>query len=217
MGKLEGRVAVITGGSSGLALASAKRFVEEGAYVFITGRRQEALDEAVKLIGRNVTGVRGDAANLDDLDRLFDTVKREKGKIDVLFASAGKGEAAKLGEITEQHFDAAFDTALLERPGNKEIQLDLFLDYASNITLYPKFQEYFRKSKPPLLAIWGKNAPFFIPQGAEAFRKDLPNARVQFLDTGHFAIETHVAEIAEAMNDFLAANGIGRGRVELAS
>ncbi|HEX4074175.1 MAG TPA: SDR family oxidoreductase, partial [Candidatus Acidoferrales bacterium] len=115
MGKLEGKVAVITGGLSGLALASAKRqapsakrFVEEGAYVFITGRRQEQLDEAVNLIGRNVTGVRGDAANLDDLDRLFDTVKREKGKIDVLFASAGKGEAVKLGEITEQHFDAAF-------------------------------------------------------------------------------------------------------------
>jgi len=108
MGKLEGKVAVVTGGSSGMALASAKRFVEEGAYVFITGRRQEALDEAVKLIGRNVTGVRGDAANLDDLDRLFDTVKREKGKIDVLFASAGRGEAAKLGEITEEHFDAAF-------------------------------------------------------------------------------------------------------------
>ena len=97
MGKLEGKVAVITGGSSGMALASAKLFVEEGAYVFITGRRQEQLDEAVKLIGRNVTGVRGDAANLDDLDRLFDTVKREKGKIDVLFASAGKGEAAAAG------------------------------------------------------------------------------------------------------------------------
>src|SRR6202451_3373567 len=109
MGKLEGKVAVITGGSSGLALASAKLFVEEGAYVFITGRKQEQLDEAVKLIGRNATGVRGDAANLDDLDRLFDTVKREKGKIDVLFASAGKGEAAKLEEITEQHFDAGFD------------------------------------------------------------------------------------------------------------
>jgi len=108
MGKLEGKVAVITGGSSGMALASAKRFVEEGAYVFITGRRQAQLDEAVKLIGRNVTGVRGDAANLDDLDRLFDTVKREKGRIDILFASAGKGEAATLGEITEQHFDAAF-------------------------------------------------------------------------------------------------------------
>jgi NAD(P)-dependent dehydrogenase (short-subunit alcohol dehydrogenase family) len=109
MGKLEGKVAVVTGGSSGMALASAKRFVEEGAYVFITGRRQEALDEAVKLIGRNVTGVRGDAANLDDLDRLFDTVKREKGKVDVLYASAGTGEAVPLGEITEQHFDATFD------------------------------------------------------------------------------------------------------------
>jgi NAD(P)-dependent dehydrogenase (short-subunit alcohol dehydrogenase family) len=108
MGKLEGKVAVITGGSSGMALASAKRFVEEGAYVFITGRRQEQLDEAVKLIGRNVTGVRGDAANLDDLDRLFDTVKQVKGKIDILFASAGRGEALPLGQITEQHFDAAF-------------------------------------------------------------------------------------------------------------
>jgi NAD(P)-dependent dehydrogenase (short-subunit alcohol dehydrogenase family) len=80
MGKLEGKVAVITGGSSGMALATAKLFVEEGAYVFITGRRQEALDEAVKLIGRNVTGVRGDAASLDDLDRLFDTVKRERAR-----------------------------------------------------------------------------------------------------------------------------------------
>jgi NAD(P)-dependent dehydrogenase (short-subunit alcohol dehydrogenase family) len=108
MGKLEGKVAVITGGSSGMALATASLFVEEGAYVFITGRRQEALDEAVRLIGRNVTGVRGDAANLHDLDRLFETVKREKGKIDILFASAGTGEAVKLGEITEQHFDAAF-------------------------------------------------------------------------------------------------------------
>src|SRR6195256_2901916 len=108
MGKLEGKVALITGGSSGMALASAKRFVEEGAYVFITGRRQEALDEAVKLIGRNVTGVRGDAANLDDLDRLFDTVKREKGKIDVLYASAGIGEAVPLGEITGRHFEVTF-------------------------------------------------------------------------------------------------------------
>lgn len=102
------------------------------------------------------------------------------------------------------------DAALLEGPGNKEIQLDLFLDYASNVKLYPKFQEYFRKSKPPLLAIWGRNDPFFIPAGAEAFRKDLPDAKVQFLDTGHFAIETHVIEIAAAMREFLDANGIGR-------
>jgi pimeloyl-ACP methyl ester carboxylesterase len=102
------------------------------------------------------------------------------------------------------------DAALLERPGNKEIQLDLFLDYASNVKLYPNFQEYFRKSKPPLLAIWGKNDPFFIPPGAEAFRKDIPDAKVQFLDTGHFAIETHGSEIAAAMKEFLSANGVGR-------
>ena len=95
------------------------------------------------------------------------------------------------------------DAALLERRGNKEIQLDLFLDYASNVKLYPKFQNYLRESKPPLLAIWGKNDPFFIPAGAEAFRKDLPNAQVRFLDTGHFAIETHVVEIASAMKEFL--------------
>jgi len=88
------------------------------------------------------------------------------------------------------------DAALLERPGNKDIQLDLFLDYASNVKLYPKFQEYFRKSQPPLLAIWGKNDPFFIPAGAEAYRRDNPNAVVEFLDTGHFALETHFEKIA---------------------
>jgi NAD(P)-dependent dehydrogenase (short-subunit alcohol dehydrogenase family) len=108
VGKLDGKVAVITGASTGMALEGAKLFVDEGAYVFITGRRQEALDEAVKLIGRNVTAVQGDAANLDDLDRLFDTVKREKSAIDVLWTSAGTGEPGMLGEITEEHFDAAF-------------------------------------------------------------------------------------------------------------
>jgi pimeloyl-ACP methyl ester carboxylesterase len=96
------------------------------------------------------------------------------------------------------------DAAMIARPGNMDIQLDLFLDYANNVKLYPAFQEYFRKSKPPLLAIWGKNDPFFIPAGAEAFRRDNPNARVQFLDTGHFALETHVSEIAHAMQQFLA-------------
>jgi pimeloyl-ACP methyl ester carboxylesterase len=104
------------------------------------------------------------------------------------------------------------DTALFERPGNKDIQLDLFLDYASNVKLYPKFQEYLRKSKPPLLAIWGKNDPFFIPAGAEAFRKDLPKAQVQFLDTGHFATETHSVEIATAIKGFLRENGIEPGK-----
>jgi len=98
------------------------------------------------------------------------------------------------------------DAAMIARPGNMDIQLDLFLDYANNVKLYPAFQEYFRKSKPPLLAIWGKHDPFFIPPGAEAYRRDIPNAIVQFLDTGHFATETHVEEIAVAMKQFLAAS-----------
>jgi NAD(P)-dependent dehydrogenase (short-subunit alcohol dehydrogenase family) len=108
MGKLDGKVAVITGGSSGMALAGAKLFVDEGAHVFISGRRQDALDDAVELIGRNVTAVQADSADLDDLDRLFDTVKHEKGAIDVLWTNAGTAEEGKLGEITEQHFDATF-------------------------------------------------------------------------------------------------------------
>ncbi|MGW2514310.1 SDR family NAD(P)-dependent oxidoreductase [Streptomyces scopuliridis] len=108
MGKLDGKVAVITGGSTGMALAGAKLFVEEGAHVFITGRRQEALDDAIKVIGRNVTAVQGDAADLDDLDRLYETVRRDKGSIDVLWASAGMGEQGKLGEITEEQFHRAF-------------------------------------------------------------------------------------------------------------
>jgi NAD(P)-dependent dehydrogenase (short-subunit alcohol dehydrogenase family) len=108
VGKLDGKVAVITGGSTGMALAGAQLFVDEGAHVFISGRRQEALDEAVKLIGRNVTAVQGDAADLDDLDRLYDTVRQEKGAIDVLWASAGMGEPGRLGEITEEQFEAAF-------------------------------------------------------------------------------------------------------------
>lgn len=108
MGKLDGKVAVITGASTGMALAGAKLFAEEGAHVFITGRRQEALDDAVKVIGRNVTAVQGDAADLDDLDRLYETVRRDKGSIDVLWASAGMGEQGKLGEITEEQFHRAF-------------------------------------------------------------------------------------------------------------
>src|SRR4051795_6525844 len=100
VGKLDGKVAVMTGATSGMALAGAKLFVEEGAHVFISGRHEDALDEAVKRIGRNVTGVQADSADLDDLDRLFDTVKQEKGAIDVLWASAGMGHASSLAEIT---------------------------------------------------------------------------------------------------------------------
>ena len=110
MGKLEGKVAVITAGTSGMALATAKLFVEEGAYVFITGRSKDKLDAATKAIGKNITGVQGDAASLADLDRLYETVKKEKGKIDILFASAGFGEFAPIGSISEKHFDDTFNT-----------------------------------------------------------------------------------------------------------
>jgi NAD(P)-dependent dehydrogenase (short-subunit alcohol dehydrogenase family) len=109
-GKLEGKVAVITGGNSGIGLATTKRFVAEGAYIFITGRRQAELDAAVKKIGENVAGVQGDVAKLADLDRLYATVKAKKGRIDILFANAGIGELAPLGAITEEHFDKTFNT-----------------------------------------------------------------------------------------------------------
>ena len=95
------------------------------------------------------------------------------------------------------------DSALLARLGNDEIHLDLFLDYASNVALYPKFQEYFRSKRPPILAVWGKNDPFFLPPGAEAFKRDNPGAEVRFFETGHFALETHSQEIANAIRDFL--------------
>ena len=97
----------------------------------------------------------------------------------------------------------ALDSALLARAGNTEIQLDLFLDYASNVALYPKFQKYFRTKRPPLLAVWGKNDPFFLPVGAEAFKRDNPDAEIHLYDTGHFALETHYPQIADTIRDFL--------------
>ena len=109
MGKLEGKIALVTGGNSGIGLAAAKRFVTEGAYVFITGRREPELAAAVKEIGRNVTGIRGDVSNLGDLDRLFAQIEREKGKLDVVFANAGVAKAAPFGTITEEFYESIFN------------------------------------------------------------------------------------------------------------
>ena len=133
MGKLEGKVAVITGATSGMALATAKLFVEEGAYVFITGRRKETLDQAVKAIGKNVTGVQADSSKLDDLDRLYATVKKEKGRIDVLFASAGGGELGPLGSITEEQFDRTFGLNVRGTLFTVQKALPLFSDGGSII------------------------------------------------------------------------------------
>jgi len=109
MNKLEGKIALVTGGNSGIGLATAKQFVNEGAYVFITGRRKPELAAAIKEIGRNVTGVQGDVANLGDLDRLFAQIKREKGKLDIVFANAGVAKYAPFGTITEEHYDSIFN------------------------------------------------------------------------------------------------------------
>jgi NAD(P)-dependent dehydrogenase (short-subunit alcohol dehydrogenase family) len=134
MKKLEGKVAVITGGSSGIGLATAQRFVEEeGAHVFITGRRQSEVDAAVKQIGKNVTGVQGDVSNLADLDRLYDTVKQQKGRIDVLFANAGIIELAPLGSITESHFDKIFNINVKGLLFTVQKALPLFQDGGSII------------------------------------------------------------------------------------
>ena len=108
--RLEGKVAVVTGGNSGIGLATAKQFVNEGAYVFITGRRAAELARAVKEIGKNVTALQGDVSNLGDLDRLFAQIKREKGKLDIVFANAGGAKFALLGKITEEHYDALFSS-----------------------------------------------------------------------------------------------------------
>lgn len=131
--RLEGKVAVITGGNSGIGLATAQLFVDEGAYVFITGRRQSELNEAVKQIGKNVTGIQGDTSILADLDRLYSTIKEQKGQIDVLFANAGLGEFAPLGTISEAHFDKTFGVNVKGLLFTVQKALPLFRDGGSII------------------------------------------------------------------------------------
>ncbi|MGC1928714.1 MAG: glucose 1-dehydrogenase [Candidatus Nitrosopolaris sp.] len=131
--RLDGKIAVITGGNSGIGLATAQRFVQEGAYVFITGRRQSELDKAVKQIGRNVIGVQGDVSNLADLDRLYETVKQQKGRVDVLFANAGVADVAPLGSITESHFDKIFNVNVKGLLFTVQTALPLFQDGGSII------------------------------------------------------------------------------------
>jgi NAD(P)-dependent dehydrogenase (short-subunit alcohol dehydrogenase family) len=133
MEKLEGKVAVITGGNSGIGFATAQRFVSDGAYVFITGRRQSELDAAVKQIGKNITGVQGDVSNLADLDRLYATVKKQKGRIDILFANAGVGELVPLGAITEAHFEKTFSINVKGLLFTVQKALPLFQDGGSII------------------------------------------------------------------------------------
>ena len=131
--RLEGKIAVITGGNSGMGLATAQRFVEEGAYVFIIGRRQSEVHNAVNQIGENVTGVQGDVSNLADLDRLYASVKQQKGRIDILFANAGVADVAPLGSITEAHFDKIFSVNVKGLLFTVQKALPLFQDGGSII------------------------------------------------------------------------------------
>ena len=135
MNKLEGKIAVITGGNSGIGLATAKHFIAEGAYVFVTGRRQQALDTAISEIGKNVTGIQGDVSNLVDLDRLYSIVKQQKGHIDILFANAGIGEFARLGHISEEHFDRTFSVNVKGLLFTVQKAIPLFKDEGGSIIL----------------------------------------------------------------------------------
>ncbi|QGQ98684.1 SDR family oxidoreductase [Paenibacillus psychroresistens] len=135
MGKFNGKVAVVTGGTSGIGLATAQQLVKEGAHVFITGRRQSELDAAVKLIGNNVTGIQGDISNLADLDKLYDAVKQEKGHLDILFANAGGGSMLPLGEITEEHYDKTFDINVKGTIFTVQKALSLFPNKVGSIIL----------------------------------------------------------------------------------
>lgn len=133
MGKFEGKIALVTGGTSGIGLAAAQKFVNEGAYVYITGRRQNELDKAVNQIGKNVTGVQGDISKLEDLDKLYDMIKQEKGKLDILFANAGTGNFLPLGEITEEQVDRTFDINVKGTIFTVQKALSLFPDKVGSI------------------------------------------------------------------------------------
>ncbi|MCM3567335.1 SDR family NAD(P)-dependent oxidoreductase [Neobacillus mesonae] len=133
MGKFEGKIALVTGGTSGIGLATAQKFVNEGAYVYITGRRQNELDKAVNQIGKNVTGVQGDISKLEDLDKLYDIIKQEKGKLDILFANAGIGNFLPLGEITEEQVDRTFDINVKGTIFTVQKALSLFPDKVGSI------------------------------------------------------------------------------------
>ncbi|MBL3626561.1 MULTISPECIES: SDR family NAD(P)-dependent oxidoreductase [Bacillus] len=133
MGKFEGKIALVTGGTSGIGLAAAQKFVNEGAYVYITGRRQNELDKAVNQIGKNVTGVQGDISKLEDLDKLYDMIKQEKGKLDILFANAGIGNFLPLGEITEEQVDRTFDINVKGTIFTVQKALSLFPDKVGSI------------------------------------------------------------------------------------
>ena len=206
MGKLEGKIALVTGGNSGIGLATAKQFVNEGAYVFITGRREPELAAAVKEIGRNVTGVQGDVSNLVDLDRLFAQIKREKGKLDVVFANAGVAKYAPFGTITEEHYDSIFGINVKGLLFTVQKALPLLADDASIIL------------NASIVASKGLSANSVYSATKAAVRSfartwttDLKDRRIRVNAVSPGPIET------PGLNDLVASTGAGEERLKMIS
>jgi NAD(P)-dependent dehydrogenase (short-subunit alcohol dehydrogenase family) len=199
MGKLEGKCALVTGGNSGIGLATAKRFVNEGAYVFVTGRREPELAAAVKEIGRNVTGVRGDVASLDDLDRLFAQIKREKGRLDIVFANSGTAQFAPLGTITEEHYDAIFDVNVKGLLFTVQKALPLLPDGASII-----LNASIVASKGLAASSVYSATKAAVRSFARTWAADLKARRIRVNAVSPGVIDT------PGLNDLLASTGAGR-------
>ena len=206
MGKLDGKIALITGGNGGIGLATAKQFVNEGAYVFITGRREPELDAAVKEIGRNVTGVQGDVSNLADLDRLFTQIEREKGKLDVVFANAGVAKYAAFGKITEQFYDSIFDVNVKGLLFTVQKALPLLPDGASII-----LNASIAGSKGlPTYSVYSATKAA-VRSFARTWTTDLKDRRIRVNAISPGSIETPAA------TDLLASSEVGEQRRKMVS
>jgi len=206
MGKLDGKVALVTGGNSGIGLATAKLFVNEGAYVFITGRRDPELAAAVKEIGRNVTGIRGDVSNLGELDRLFAQIKREKGRLDIVFANAGVATYAPFGKITEEHYDSIFDINVKGLLFTVQKALPLMPDGASIIL---NASIVASKGLPANSVYSATKAA--VRSFARTWTTDLKDRRIRVNAVSPGPIDT------PGLNDLAASTGAGEQRLKMLS
>jgi NAD(P)-dependent dehydrogenase (short-subunit alcohol dehydrogenase family) len=206
MGKLEGKITLITGGNSGIGLATAKQFVNEGAYVFITGRRDLELAAAVNQIGRNVTGVQGDVSNLGDLDRLFTQIKREKGRLDIVFANAGVAKFAPLGQITEELYDSIFNINVKGLLFTVQKALPLMPDGASVIL---NASIVASKGLPANSVYSATKAA--VRSFARTWTTDLKDRRIRVNAVSPGSIDT------PGLDDLLASTDVGQQRLEMLS
>src|SRR5438034_4047286 len=204
MGKLDGKLALVTGGNSGIGLATAKLFVNEGAYVFITGRRDPELAAAVKEIGRNVTGIQGDVSNLGDLDRLFAQIKREKGRLDIVFANAGVATYAPFGKITEEHYDSIFDINVKGLLFTVQKALPLMPDGASIILN----ASIVASKRPPANSVYSATKAA-VRSFARTWTTELKDRRIRVNAVSPGPIDT------PGLNELLASSETGQQRAKM--